>query len=157
AATCALFAIIAPQIGERFAAAARGPLNKSALIGSFASFLCLLQANQWETTAMQAERVFWLAAVWFALLWLNRDRRLFVIFQIALTAGVILSIKATLQQYEWYSYLPNAFLHPVALQIQGTALVLLSLGWIGARFGLTRLRARQVDNKTPEGWTADAA
>src|SRR5439155_16479470 len=36
--------------------------------------------------------------------------------------------------YDWYAYLPHAFLHPTALQIQGTALLLLSLLWVAVRF-----------------------
>jgi hypothetical protein len=137
ASVCALIAIIASRYCEFTKRSISRPLNSSALISSFVALLCLLQANQWETTGMQAERVFWIAGIWFALLWLNRDRRLFTVFQIALAGALVLAIKATLQQYEWYAYLPHAFLHPTALQIQGTVLVLLSLVWVGVRFALS--------------------
>lgn len=134
ASACAVIAIVASRYCEFTRRAIVKPLNSAALITSFVALLCLLQANTWETTGLQAERVLWLAAIWFVLLWLNRDWRLFTVFQIALTGAVVLAIKATLQQYEWYAYLPHAFLHPTALQIQGTALVLLSLVWVGVRY-----------------------
>ena len=144
AGACAIIAIVASRYCEFTKRALVKPLNSSALIASFAALLCLLQANQWETTVMQAQRVFWIAAIWFLLLWLNRDRRLFTVFQIALTGSLVLAIKAALQQYDWYTYLPHAFLHPTALQIQGTALLLLSLVWVGARFGVKRIRERSA-------------
>jgi hypothetical protein len=136
ASLCALAAVVAFERRERVARFFTAVLNKSALITSFVTLLFLLQANTWETTSMQAERMFWLAGIWLVLLWLNRDWKLFTVFQIALAATLVLAIKATLQQYEWYAYLPHAFLHPVALQIQGTALVLLSLIWCSLRFGV---------------------
>src|SRR5436190_9476616 len=71
-------------------------------------------------------------------LWLNRRHVLFVSLQVALTAAVILSVKGALQQYEWYTYLPHAFLHPVGLQIQGTFLALMCLCWIASRFVVQR-------------------
>jgi hypothetical protein len=46
----------------------------------------------------------------------------------------VLTVKAALQQYEWYSYLPHAFLHPAALQIQGTVLALFCLAWLNRRW-----------------------
>ncbi|MCU1265245.1 MAG: hypothetical protein JWM21_1563 [Acidobacteria bacterium] len=134
ASVCACIAIIGSRYCELTYRSLVKPLNSAALVTSFAVLWCLLQANNWETTAMQAERVFWIAGIWMALLWLNRDWRLFTVFQIALTGAVVLAIKASLQQYEWYAYLPHAFLHPTALQIQTTALVMLSLTWVGVRY-----------------------
>jgi hypothetical protein len=166
ASVCALIAIIASRYCEFTQRSISRPLNSSALISSFVALLCLLQANQWETTGIQAERVFWIAGIWFALLWLNRDRRLFTVFQIALAGALVLAIKATLQQYEWYAYLPHAFLHPTALQIQGTVLVLLSLGWVGVRFALSDklqfVESRDIGTSTAganpatEHWTSAA-
>lgn len=139
ASVCAVAAILS----RRFEGDAQGiltrPLNQSALAASFVGVFCLLQAGRWETTAMQAERVFWLASIWLVLLWLNRHRDLFTAFQMALTCAVVLAIKATLQQYDWYVYLPHAFLHPWGLQIQGTALILLSLAWIAVRLAIKRM------------------
>ncbi len=138
ASVCAIAAIVFSRIDKAAKETLIKPLNQSALITSFFGVLLLLQAGYWETTALQSQRVLWLAAIWFVSLWLNRDRRLFTSFQIALTAGIVLAIKATLQQYDWYAYLPHAFLHPTALQIQGTALLLLSLAWVGVRFVIKR-------------------
>ncbi len=109
------------------------PLYQSALLTSLLSVVCLVQAREWQTTAMEAERVFWLAGIWLALLWVVRERALFTVFQIALTCALALTIKGVLQQYEWYAYLPHAFLHPWGLQIQGTMMVLLSLSWVALR------------------------
>lgn len=144
ASFCALAAIVAERYREVGTRVLVDPLNKSALIVSVVAVVCLLQANPWETTVMQAERVFWLAGIWLALLWLNRRRSIFSVFQIALTIALVLSIKAALQQYDWYAYLPHAFLHPTALQIQGTVLVLLSLAWVAVRFGLKQLQLRSA-------------
>ena len=63
------------------------PLNLSALITSFFVIWLLVFSPQWETPAMLAQRVFWLAGVWLVLLWLNRTPVLFTSFQIALTLG----------------------------------------------------------------------
>jgi len=77
---------------------------------------------------------------------------LFTAFQIAVTSAFVLTVKAILQQYEWYTYIPHAFLHPWALQIQGTVLALLSLFWVSLR--LTIKRASQ--NQGRESWLTDA-
>jgi hypothetical protein len=133
ASVCAIAAIVC----SRYEGARRTmtrPLNLSALVISFLVIWLLLFNAAEETPGMLAQRVFWLAGVWFVLLWLNRKQALFASFQIALTMGLVLAIKGTLQQYDWYAFLPHAFLHPSALQIQGTALVLLSLAWITVRF-----------------------
>ena len=126
-----------PQAGRPLGVLA-APLNYSALVSSFLAIVALVQADAFEITAMQAERVFWISAIWLVLLWLNRRWSLFTAFQIALVCAVVLSVKAMLQQYEWYAYQPHAFLHPWGLQIQGTALVLLSLAWIAVRLGVGR-------------------
>ena len=40
--------------------------------------------------------------------------------------------------FDWYEYLPLAFLRPAALQIQGTVLALLCLAFLAARFVVRR-------------------
>ena len=109
------------------------PLNYSALISIVLGIVCLFQANTWTITWMQAQRVFWIAGILLLLLWLNRRRLIFNLFQGALLCGLVLTVKAALQGYEWYSYLPHAFLHPAALQIQGTVLALFCLVWLALR------------------------
>ena len=130
-------------------------LNQSALISSFVVVLCLVQAGPWEATALQAESVLWLSSVWLCLLWLNRQRGLLSLFQIALTCGVVISIKAMLQQYDWYAYLPHAFMHPWSLQIQGTALVLIGLAWSTLRFWTKKASEHRTANEE-HGWITDA-
>src|SRR5256885_12603293 len=82
---------------------------------------------------MQAQRVYWIAGILLLLLWLNRRRIILNAFQVSLICALVLTVKAALQQFDWYSYLPHAFLHPSALQIYGTVLVLFCLTWIVLR------------------------
>src|SRR6201988_490785 len=130
-----------------------GPLNIATLLSSGAAILSLFQTNPWQVTSMQAERVFWIAGVMLMSLWLNRRRSLFVAFQIMVTAGTVLSVKALLQQYDWYTYLPHAFLHPWGLQIQGTVLALLGLVWISLRIVVRHIREKQTRERV---WIDDA-
>lgn len=153
-ATICAVAAIACSRNSRFAILS-GPLNYSALVSLLLGVISLFQANQWEQTAMQAQRVFWIAGVLLVSLWLNRNRLLFNVFQIALTCAVVLTIKATLQQYDWYSYLPHAFLHPTALQIQGTVLALLVLAWIAVRVIVRRRITAGAADRTGY-WLNDA-
>lgn len=127
------------------------PLNQSAMISILFGVIGLFQANEWARTWIQAQRVFWIAGILLVLLWLNRNRVLFNAFQIALTCALVLTVKATLQQYDWYAYLPHAFMHPTALQIQGTVLTLLVLGWAAMR-----ILARRREPVAEGHWLNDA-
>ena len=115
------------------------PFNYSALISIVLGVVSLFQANTWEVTWMQAQRVAWIAGILLLLLWLNRRRLLFNAFQIALIGALVLTVKAALQQFDWYEYLPHAFLRPAALQIQGTVLALFCLALIAARLLVKRM------------------
>jgi hypothetical protein len=155
ATICAIAAIVCSR--DRHVAILSEPLNSSALISLVLSVISLFQANQWEQTAMQAQRVFWIAGILLVSLWLNRNRLLFNVFQFALTSAIVLTIKATLQQYDWYAYLPHAFLHPTALQIQGTVLTLMVLAWIALRMAVgRRVRAGEANNDRAGYWLNDA-
>jgi hypothetical protein len=145
ATLCAVAAIISSRYkdGDVFTAA----LNYSALISLLLGVVSLFQANTWEVTWMQAQRVFWIAGILLLLLWLNRRRLLLNAFQIAVICALVLTVKAALQQYDWYSYLPHAFLHPAALQIQGTVLALFCLAWIALRYVI-----RRAPRDAPESW-----
>src|SRR6185369_1960998 len=109
------------------------PLNYSALISIVLGVVCLFQANTWTITWMQAQRVFWIAGILLLLLWLNRRRLIFNLFQVALLCAIVLTVKAALQGFDWYSYVPHAFLRPAALQIYGTVLALFCLAWLALR------------------------
>src|SRR6185437_5106126 len=156
ATICALAAIVSSRY-ER--ARVFSVLNYSALIAIVLGVVCLFQANTWTITWMQAQRVFWIAGILLLLLWLNRRRFIFSSFQIALLCALVLTVKAVLQGYEWYSYLPHAFLHPAALQIQGTMLALFCLTWLALR-GLRDAEQRWPQRATPTttpSWWADAS
>ncbi|HJS24278.1 MAG TPA: hypothetical protein VJ751_07990, partial [Pyrinomonadaceae bacterium] len=151
ATICAVAAIVSSRYerGEVIAA----PLNYSALISIVLGVVSLFQANTWEVTWLQAQRVFWIAGILLLLLWLNRRRLLLNAFQIALICALVLTVKAALQQYEWYSYLPHAFLHPAALQIQGTVLALFCLTFLALRFLVKRALAKGAQqNWVADGW-----
>ena len=146
ATLCAVAAIVSSRYkdGRVFSAA----LNYSALISVVLGVVSLFQANTWEITWMQAQRLYWIAGILLLLLWLNRRRIILNAFQIALISALVLTVKAALQQYDWYSYLPHAFLHPAALQIQGTVLVVFCLAWVALR--LTVRRALRKSSLTLE-------
>src|SRR6185295_4267456 len=128
------------------------PFNNSALISIVLGVVALFQANTWQVTWMQAQRIYWIAGILLVLLWLNRKRLLLNAFQISLLCALVLTVKASLQEFEWYSYLPHAFLHPAALQIQGTVLALFCLGWIAMRFVVKGALAKRAD----ENWLKDS-
>jgi hypothetical protein len=138
ATICALAAII----GSRYerARVLSKVLNYAALISIVLGVVSLFQANTWEVTWMQAQRVFWIAGILALLLWLNRRLSILNAFQISVLCGLVLTVKAALQGYEWYSYLPHAFLRPAALQIQGTVLALFCLTWIALRHVVRRFK-----------------
>ena len=148
ATICAIAAIVSSRYarGDVFTKA----LNYGALITIVLGVVSLFQANTWEVTWMQAQRVFWIAGILLILLWLNRRRLLYNAFQVALVCALVLTVKATLQQSDWYSYLPHAFLHPQALQIQGTVLALFCVVFLVLRFLVKRASLR------PQAWLDDA-
>jgi hypothetical protein len=148
ATICAIAAIFASRY-QRGEVCAR-PLNYSALISIVLGVVSLFQANTWEVTWMQAQRVFWIAGILLLLLWLNRRRLIFNAFQVALVCALVLTVKAALQQFDWYSYLPLAFLRPAALQIQGTVLALFCLMWLAFRFLVKR------HDVAGDSWVSDA-
>ena len=153
ATLCAVAAIIfhRERIGE-----IRRPLYYSSLISLFVAVICLFQANPWQVTAMQAERVLWIAGTILLLLWINRRRLLFSSFQVAITVGSILTVKAALQACDWYAYLPHAFLHPTGLLIQGIVLLFVGLAWIALRVLCRSTAQRRIDNNDPAHWTVAA-
>jgi len=150
ATICAAAAILSSRY-ERFRVFS--VLNYSALISIVFGVMCLFQANTWTITWMQAQRVFWIAGILLLLLWLNRRRLIFNLFQVALLSAIVLTVKAALQQFDWYSYLPHAFLRPAALQIYGTVLALFCLFWLALRL----LARRYLSNSGVHGATPTIA
>ncbi|HEY2961789.1 MAG TPA: hypothetical protein VGJ37_05200 [Pyrinomonadaceae bacterium] len=153
ATLCAALAILASRYAT--GSVLSKPLNNSALITLVLGVVALFQANTWQVTPFQAQRVYWIAIILLLLLWLNRHRVLLHAFQIALICAVVLTVKAALQQFEWYSYLPHAFLHPSALQIYGTILTLLCLAWIGVRLVVKRALPKNDDDASQRSWLRD--
>lgn len=149
ATICAAIAIFSSRIFSK-------PLNHTALITLVLGVIALFQANTWQVTAMQAQRVFWIAGIMLLLLWLNRRRLLFNAFEIALLCAIVLTVKASLQEFAWYSYLPHAFLRPAALQIYGTVLTVFCLAWIGLRFVVKR-GVPKTGAAPQNGWLHDAS
>ena len=172
ATICSIAAIISSRY-ERGRVLSK-PLNYAALISIVLGVVSLFQANTWEVTWVQAQRVFWIAGILLLLHWLNRRFIIHNAFQIALISALVLTVKAALQEYDWYSYLPHAFLHPAALQIQGTVLALFCLTWISLRLFVRRAtlecggqaplspRTGAIDDKAASGrrtpkWSSIAA
>ena len=153
ATLCAIFAIVISRLLKD--PLLSKPFNDTALITIVFGVIALFQANTWEQTPMQAQRVFWITVILLLLLWLNRRRAIFNAFQIALLCAVVLTVKAALQQFEWYSFLPHAFLHPSALQIYGAVLTLLCLAWLALRF-VVRRALPPDDDTTQHAWLRDA-
>jgi hypothetical protein len=154
AGICAVIAIMSLRraVDPALPRSVLSPFNYSALISIVFGVVCLFQANTWEITWTQAQRVFWIASILLLLLWLNRRKLILNAFQIALICALVLTVKAALQGYEWYSYLPHAFLHPAALQIQGTVLALVCLVWL-----TFRLLVRRARSASQAAWLTDAA
>src|SRR5262249_9819711 len=63
----------------------------------------------------------------------SRAAIFFTAFQITSFLSVIVFVKSTLQGFEWYAYQPNAWMHPRALEIQGSVLGFICLAWIALR------------------------
>ena len=137
ATICAVAAIVSSRYNR--SKVLSKALNHAALISIVLGVVSLFQANTWEVTWMQAQRVFWIAGILLLLHWLNRRLSIHNAFQIASICALVLTVKAALQGFEWYSYLPHAFLRPAALQIQGTVLTLFCLTWISLRLLVRRV------------------
>jgi len=108
-------------------------LRTSALLTSAAAVVMMIQAAAWEPSSMLSSRIFWLAGIWLLLLWVNRSEWLFNAFQAALAFGVVIAVKASLLNFQWYAFSRNSTLNPFSLQIHGITLAILGLFWVGVR------------------------
>jgi hypothetical protein len=135
------------------------PLQKCAAAGSVLAAVFLLMetfAGGGEPASLLATRTFFLAAIWFGLLILSHALIFFTAFQMAFALGAILSTKSFLQRFDWYAFQPNAWLHPWALQTQGTVLGLFCLTWVAIRMFARKQFARTqfvTEDQTERGWT----
>lgn len=152
ASVAAIAAIFCWPRGETIRRDFAVPLNTSAIISSLAALFLMFGAYRWQPTHLYAQRLLWLAGIWFVLLWLNRSRLLFAGMQLMLTCAVVLFVKLGLQKFEWYAYLKHAWLHPYSLQVQGSVLVLLGLAWAAARV----LVRRKIATEAPLEIESDA-
>ncbi len=124
------------------------PLRRAAVAASLIVSLFIIAeitSRAFEPAALLWTRLFWLAAIWLALLVLSRAPIFFTAFQITSFLGVAVFVKSTLQGFEWYAFQPDAWLHPWALEIQGSVLGFICLGWIALRL---IWRSRRVPGKS---------
>jgi hypothetical protein len=165
ASVCTAAAIIAWRYaGEHGRRIFLEPLQRSAVVGSILASLLLLTATisrGLEPARLLSSRMFLLAAIWLGLLVISRASIFFTALQMTLVLGVVLSVKSSLQRFEWYAYQSNAWLHPRALQIQGTVLAFMCLAWIAIRMFVRRYaEARPANDATAEkdreSWTSAA-
>jgi len=167
---CVAGAIVAQlYVGKEHQNVFVGPLRRFAIAGSVVGAIFILAeiiSRGFEPAALLSTRLFWLAAIWLSLLLLGRATIFFTAFQITLFLAAALFVKSSLQSFEWYAYQPNAWLHPWALQIQGSIAAFICLAWITIRL-LVRSRiyehatddgsreAEEVETKPP-GWLDEA-
>jgi hypothetical protein len=154
AAICTAGALVARQFGkaevERLLVA---PLQKAATVGAFAAagfILGLLIWRGFQPTELFAIHIFILAAIFLGLLVLTQSVQFFTAFQIALTFGAISLTTAYLQRFEWFVARPNGWLHPWALQVQGSVLGLMCLAFVVIRIVARKLESARPDRETTE-------
>ncbi len=111
------------------------PATMAALISSIAVTPFVLIGG-WMTMEQMTIRLFWLAAIWFALAIVKRWPILFTAFQALLALSVFCFIAAVFDARALPSHL--SWSDPLRLQAQGIALVLLSLAWIVVRLKVRR-------------------
>ncbi len=139
-------AAIAAAIGLDFWARRRGDERFSERIdrvfgkpasdgGVLSSLLALvvLPFAPWASTTALAGCLAWLATVWLAIAWRERNPRLFAAHQAMLYLAAAVGAAAWLERQSWVAELPVDLLHPWSLQALGIALGLLSLAWLVVR------------------------
>jgi hypothetical protein len=131
------------------------PLRWAALLSSGFVVFALIQSRPWQSTEMITTKLYWLSLIWFGLLWTIRSQILFAAMQAALTAACLLTVKLILQNTEWYAFNPNVWLHPTALHIYGSTLLLLALAWAAFRFFVKAKAANEIERVLAGG--ADGA
>jgi len=150
-ATLAVLATTGLQLGVRLRGGERlfedvrrvliEPLAGTALVSSVLGLACLSGCFDWSMIRVSAG-LFWLAAVWFAIAWRGRLAPLFSAAQVALSAAVVTTTVAWLQQHPGdaavHGRLLDRLFDPQWLQTYGVGLGLLTLAWIVVRMVLRR-------------------
>lgn len=131
------------------------PLSQSALVVSLAAALLWLWFVPRDSAAALTPQLAWLAIVWLVIAVLNNWPKLFAVFQGALALIVVFAVTVNLETRPWFqeSHLP--WLDPWSLQTQGISLALLSLLWLGIRWGVRKLgiaplNTNNLDKQTQE-------
>lgn len=132
-------AIIFWQRGEDARRIYANPLRWAALISSSLVVIALIQSRPWQSTAMITAKLYWLSLIWFGLLWLISSRWLFAATQAALMSACLLTTKLILQNFEWYDFRPLVYLHPTALHIYASVILILAIAWTVLRQIIKRL------------------
>lgn len=131
-------AIIFWQRGEDAKRIYANPLRWAALIASGFVVIALIQSRPWQSTAMITAKLYWLSLIWFGLLWLISSRWLFAATQSALMSACLLTTKLILQNFDWYDFRPLVYLHPTALHIYGSMILILTIAWTILRLTIKR-------------------
>ena len=94
---------------------------------------------------------FWLALIWLGLALTGIWPPLFIAFQLALTMAVWFGVGNWLETRDWFLAAERRWLDPWALQSEGIAIAILSLGWIALRWSMTRglVTARAANEALP--------
>jgi hypothetical protein len=122
------------------------PLQTAAIVASIASASLVSVQLIWfgcEPALVFAARALLLSVVFGGLLVLVRRPVFFTSSQIALVVGAALLTKFALQHFGWYAFQPNAWLHPWALQAQGSVLATLCLAWLVVRVSTKKIRVAE--------------
>jgi hypothetical protein len=153
AVICTVGALVARRIGTTEAERTLvEPLRLSGAAGSFATaafLLGLLSGRGLEPASLFATDTLLLAAAWLGLLVLSHTPQFFTAFQMTLALGAILLTRSYLQSFEWYADQSNTWLHPWALQIQGSVLGVFCLIWLTLR---VLARKRMAGHEGEQSW-----
>jgi len=106
------------------------PLGQTALLSS--AFVLPVLAV-WGDAFSLSWCLFWLAAIWLVLAWINRSAELMTACQAVLTLAVLAATTAWLERRPEGFLFPNDLVDPQVLQAYGIGLALLTLIWIAAR------------------------
>jgi len=94
----------------------------------------------WQSTAAMGGCLFWLAAIWVLLAWIQRKEALFIAGQAVFIAATLLATLSWLEWRQWITNFPGDLSSPMNLQVFGIGLALLSLAWMAVRIASRRIK-----------------